>query len=99
MRSMINRLYSGELYEAENLFQNRTARQIKKQDIEERAYNVLWEKLSDEQKKLFDDFLSKLMFNHCDEVELAYQRGFKVGAQLIIEVFDLDFDDENEDEI
>lgn len=61
-------------------------------DIDKRETQVYYKlrpQLTDEQKRLFDEFVDLYGERHSLEAENYYLRGFKFGARLIMECLDL----------
>jgi hypothetical protein len=92
MQSLINKLFNGNANaECENLIDSAMhERNVKLDDAEKRETKFV-NTLSDEQKKLFNEWRTAQGDVWCDEVDLAYERGFKTGALLMIEVHDITF--------
>lgn len=57
------------------------------QEEEKRAYDILLQDLSDEQKNLFHNFLTIYADHLSDDAERMYYLGFKQGASLMMELF------------
>lgn len=49
------------------------------------ADKKLQEVLDDEQKELLDDFQDAMMFRYCEEKDISYAEGFRLGMLLAFE--------------
>ena len=84
MKNVIQRLYYGQLREIEN-----TGKELPKRNsvARDKAYKLLTESFSEEQKKLFSAWEDTYGEQLCDTAEAAYIRGFKTGALFGIEIY------------
>ena len=90
MQSLINKLFNGNLTaECEKLIDPATHERNAKLDDAEKREVKLVNTLNEEQKKLFNEWRTTQDGIWCDEVDLAYERGFKTGALLMVEIYDI----------
>ena len=88
MKNIIELLYYGQINEAER--SDNPNLHIKKPDKEDKAYDLLYKSLSDEQKELFNQW-EELYADRLEErVESKFARGLKIGFQLALQIADLD---------
>ena len=87
MQSLINKLFnSGTQPECEKLIdRTRNERKAKLGEAEKRETELL-ALLNDEQKRVFNKWRNCEEELWCDEFELAYERGFRTGALLMLEL-------------
>ena len=91
MSSIINKLFNGNLKaECENLLQSALYERNKKLDKLIQLEEELLKVFNESEKGLFDKWRETLEGIWCDEVDLAYERGFKTGALLMIEIHDFE---------
>ena len=92
MQSLINKLFNGEApAQCEKLLAPATyVRNAKLDEIIKKETSLL-NALNEEQKELFNEWRTAQDGLWCDEIDLAYERGFKTGALLMIEVHDIHF--------
>ena len=87
MSSIINKLFNGNLKaECENLLHSALYERNKKLDNLVKLEEELLKIFNGNEKELFDKWRETLEGIWCDEVDLAYERGFKTGALLMIEI-------------
>ena len=93
MKSIITKLYNGELYELKSTEQKKLRTKLKTEESRGKMHDALWSTLSPEQQNLFREweFESGSIWN--EEIEEAYLHGFKLGALLGLEISDTDFED------
>lgn len=92
MQSLINKLFNGDAQaESEKLIDPTLYERHAKLDELEKRETKLVDTFNEEQTKLFNEWRSAQADVWCDEVDLAYERGFKTGALLIFEVHDIKF--------
>ena len=92
MQGIINKLFNGDTpAECEKLIDSAIYKRNAKLDDAEKRETELVNALSDEQKRLFNEWRTAQDGVWCDEVDLAYERGFKTGALLMIEVHNINF--------
>lgn len=91
MNETIRKLYSGELVEYENTgcTKPNKARNERLNKLD-RLLRELEKSLSEEQKKIFQEWQGLDTDNWLEENEHAYIRGFKVGTMLAIEAHQVD---------
>ena len=92
MQSLINKLFNGNtMPESEKLIDSKPFKRNTALDNADKKERELLKTFNDEQKKLFDEwrFFSDGIWS--DEVDLAYERGFKTGALLMTEIYDIQF--------
>ena len=53
-------------------------------------YNLLYENLSEENKKLLFEYLGLCRVRQCAEIKESYQAGFKTAIKMIIEALNED---------
>ncbi len=88
MGSILLDLYYGNLCEAERSVKDlQDTKEYKKMD---KSYEKLMECLSEEQKKLFNEFYDNHTIYDCIERERIYVNGVKVGMCLGLELRDFD---------
>ena len=91
MESIINKLFNGNLKaECENLLQSALYERNKKLDNLVKLEEELLKIFNGNEKELFDKWRETLEGIWCDEVDLAYEHGFKTGALLMIEIYDFE---------
>ena len=92
MQSVIKQIYSGELCLAERskvcITEFYTAKNAAVQ-----AYDAFEEKLSHSMKEELDEYLSKESYVTAYHMEQAFSDGFRLGAQLMLEVLEVGKDD------
>lgn len=92
MKSIIKQLYNGDLCLSERttvcVSEFRTAR-----DIAVQAHNAFEDKLCPSMKQELDEYLSKESDVTSYHTEQAFVDGFKVGAQLMLEILEVSEDD------
>ena len=86
MKNILQRLYYGELYESENIIQEKSTQCPKQQERTLKAYDIFMQTLSKEQKEMFEQWQNLDGLDWSDSVEAAYLRGFKIGMLIAIEV-------------
>ena len=86
MKNILQQLYYGELYESENIVTEMSSQRMGNKETTLKAYEILMRTLSAEQKALFNKWQDLDCGDWSYNVEAAYIRGFKIGAQIIIEV-------------
>ena len=91
MQGIINKLFNGDAPESEKLIDSAIYKRNAKLDDAQKRETKLVNALSDEQKRLFNEWRTAQDGIWCDEVDLAYERGFKTGALLMIEVHNINF--------
>lgn len=80
MDTLLNLLYYGQINEADKSPKPQTP------DKELQTYDILYESLNDEQKKLFTQW-QKMYADRLEvRVEFAFERGFKLGFHLAEEI-------------
>lgn len=88
MKSVIKQLYNGDLCLSERtttcVSEFRTAR-----DIAVQAHDAFEDKLCQPMKQELDEYLSKESDVTSYHTEQAFVDGFKVGAQLMIEILEV----------
>ena len=88
MKSIIRQIYGGDLCLSERtvacISEFRTAR-----DIAVQAHDSFEDKLCQPMKQEFDEYLSKESDVTAYHIEQAFADGFKVGAQMILEVLEV----------
>ncbi len=92
MQSVIKQIYSGELCPTERskvcIAEFYTARNAALQ-----THNAFEEKLSQSMKEELDEYLSKELDVTAYHMEQAFTNGFRLGAQLMLEVLEVGKDD------
>ena len=92
MQSLINKLFNGDAQpESEKLIDPTPYERGSKLDKAEKKEIQLTKTFNEEQTKLFNEWRSLADGIWCDETDLAYERGFKTGALLMIEIHDIKF--------
>lgn len=88
MESIIEQLYYGNISELDR-------RTVVKGDAELRAYDAIYNRLNAEEKALFDKF----KMSYGEELRATFERGFKMGARIAIEIaeFDIDYGENKKD--
>lgn len=79
MKSIIEQIYYGNISEFDR-------RRVLKSDEELQAYDAIYDRLNAEEKILFDKFEEILSMNYGEELRETFERGFKMGARMAIEV-------------
>lgn len=91
MKSVIGQIYVGDLCPSERTIscvsEFRTAR-----DVAVQAHDSFEDKLCQPMKQELDEYLSKESDVTAYHIEQAFADGFKVGAQMILEVLEMDRD-------
>ncbi len=91
MQSLINKLFNGNTKpECEKLIDPRQTRNAKLDEAQKREEKLLTS-LNEEQKEIFNKWRDCEEALWCDEIDLAYERGFKTGALVMKEVYDINF--------
>lgn len=92
MKSIIKQIYNGDLCISERttacVSEFRTAR-----DIAVQAHDTFEDKLCQPMKQEFDEYLSKESDVSAYHIEQAFTDGFKVGAQMMLEILEVGRDD------
>lgn len=92
MRSIIKQIYNGDLDLCERgaacVSEFRATR-----DIAVQAHNAFEDKLCQQMKQEFDEYLSKESDVSAYHIEQAFTDGFKVGAQMMLEILEVGRDD------
>ena len=88
MKNIIELLYYGQINEAER--SDNPHSHIQPPDEEDKAYDLLYSSLSDEQKKLFEQWEELYANRMGDRIDYTFARGFKIGFHLAFQVADLD---------
>lgn len=86
MQSIIEQIFLQTLESGEEKFQRQ---QIT--DKEFSAYEAIREHLSDEDKKLFDNFEEASSARYCESEQEMYFFGFRMGARMAFEIMNADF--------
>ncbi len=86
MQSIIKTIFYHTLENSEEKFQRQHAT-----DKEYAAYEAIRNKLSDEQKTLFDNFEELYSERFCESEQEMYFFGFRMGAQMAFEIMNADF--------
>lgn len=88
MKSIIKQIYSGDLYLSERVeacvSEFRAVR-----DVAVQAHNAFEDKLCQPMKQEFDEYLSKESDVTAYHIEQAFTDGFKVGAQMMLEILEV----------
>lgn len=92
MKSIITKLYNGELYELENSEQKELRKKLKTEESRGKMHDALWKTLSHEQQNLFREWELESGSIWEEEIEAAYLNGFKLGALLGLEIGETDFE-------
>lgn len=92
MQSMIAQIYDGELCPSERS-KISVAKFHEEKKIAVKAHNEFEEKLSEAMKKEFDEYLSKEFCLTTYHTEQAFVDGFKMGAQMMLEILEVGKDD------
>ena len=79
MRSIIEQIYYGNISEFDR-------RRVVKNDDELQAYDAIYDRLNAEEKALFDKFEEILSMNYGEEPRETFERGFKIGARMALEI-------------
>ena len=85
MKSIIEQIYYGNISE----FDRKT---VVKGDAELQAYEAIYSRLNAEEKALFDKFEEILSMNYGEELRATFERGFKMGARIAIEIVEFDLE-------
>lgn len=93
MRTMIRKLYYGEMSDSDNLIGKEERKRRKELDEWEKAYDTLLKSLTSEQEEFFNKWEKSDAGQWSEEVALAYERGFRRGALFIIDVYNEHLDD------
>lgn len=83
MKSIIEQIYYGNISE----FDRKT---VVQGDDELKAYEAIYNRLNAEEKALFDKFEEILSMNYGEELRATFERGFKMGARMAIEIAEFD---------
>lgn len=94
MKSIICKLYKGQLSEFECIgFNKEEWKERNAIEKHEAQYVTLQKSFTEEQKKLFSEWEQNENKIWDKEMEAAYERGFKIGARFIIDVFNINFEE------
>lgn len=92
MRSIIQQIYNGDLH-----LNERTTACVSEfravRDIAVQAHDAFEDKLCQSMKQELDEFLSKESDITAYHTEQAFIDGFKVGAQMMLEILEVGMDD------
>ena len=91
MHSLINHLFNGTIAEIEKISPKDREERNKKLDKAAEQQERLFATLTKEQRKLFDEWQFPENDIWTDEVDFAYERGFKIGALLMMEILHIEF--------
>lgn len=83
MKDILKNLYNGFLNESE-----RSRKRTETDEKMDGAYEAMYKTLTEEQKRLFEEFYFYSGGVLGEQEEEAYVRGFKTGAWLVFELFD-----------
>lgn len=86
MDSIINTIFNGTANEKDRCGKRRDL----KKDKEFAAYEKLTATMTDEQKRLLEEFMEKLTMNDSKIHREIYSRGFKLGLKIGIETAQYD---------
>ena len=89
MKSIMKSIYYHYTEDGEVSFKNLSSAE------EETTYDELYPLLNERQRKLFDKFVDILELRNCDLQEEIYIFGFRMGAQMILETFGVEFSDKD----
>ena len=93
MKDVIKKLYYGKMNEMDNMFNREQWLYDERKKETQKLYDSLLDSLADEQRKLFENWREEDIAERCDYESEVYERGFKVGALFIIDVYDVRFND------
>lgn len=79
MKSIIEQMYYGNISEFDR-------KSVVKGDAELQAYDAIYSRLDDEEKALFDKFEEIITMNFGEEMRATFERGFKIGARIGMEI-------------
>ena len=80
MDTLLNRLYYGQINEAEQ------KPKVKKSDKELETYDLLCSSLNEEQVKLLDTWYKQIADRFSARIEFTFERGVKLGFHLATEI-------------
>lgn len=83
MESIIEQIYYGNIREFDR-------KRVSNGDEELQAYEAIYNRLNDEEKVLFNKFEELLTQGFGEELRATFERGFKMGARMAIEIAEFD---------
>lgn len=83
MKNIIQHIYSGYINEEE-----RREEETPSYEAYSKSAEKLAETFSNKQKDLFDNYFEHFCAYYAEQVEKAYERGFKTGVWLGLELYD-----------
>lgn len=86
MQSIIQQFFDGNIADNELMIKEHSPERIKRLDKLDELEQALEEKLSEEQKKLFEEYKWTNSEDWSEEVSIAYERGFRMGSLLIMQI-------------
>ena len=86
MKSIISQLYASELSDFKSIEEKEIYKKMKIEESRGKKHDALWDSLSPEQQTLFRDWEFEEGDAWIEEIEAAYERGFKIGALLGLEI-------------
>ncbi len=89
MKSIIETIYGGRLNDYMNIQIFQSTKKYREE--ESAAYETLRKTFSPKQQEFFNDYEEKSIFRQTMESEKIYARGVKIGALLMLEIFNTDF--------
>ena len=91
MQGVINQLFNGTIAEIEKISPKDRDERNKKLDKAAEQQERLFATFTKEQRKLFEKWQFCENDIWTDEVDFAYERGFKIGALLMMEILNTKF--------
>lgn len=85
MKSIIEQIYYGNIREFDR-------KRVSNSDTELQAYEAIYNRLDAEEKALFNQFEELLTKGFGEELKATFERGFKMGARIAIEIVEFDID-------
>ena len=85
MKSIIEQIYYGNISEFDR-------RRVVKSDEELQAYDAIYDRRNAEEKVLFDKFEETLSMNYGEELRATFERGFKMGARMALEIAEFEIE-------
>ena len=86
MKSLIEEMYYRYMDGKNVSFKN-----LRSSEKERAAHDEIYSLLNEKQQELFNEYIDAFGLRHCDLQEEIYALGFRMGAQMILEMFGVDF--------
>ena len=86
MKGIINQLYACELSDFKSIEEKQLYKKMKIEEARGKKHDTLWDSLSPKQQALFREWEFENGEVWIEEIENSYERDFKIGALLGLEI-------------